>query len=73
MRVSADAVATLITIFMIARRRGHVDPQTLEPVLRSLVERGYAADLRRLFTEIVGLVDRYEQERQTASVRSVHD
>lgn len=64
MRISSDAVATLITIFMIARRRGITNLDWLQPIMQSVVERGYGPDFRRFLDEMRILLNRFEAEAE---------
>lgn len=64
MRISSDAVATLITIFMIARRRGITSLDWLQPIMQSVVERGYGPDFRRMLDEMRVLINRFEAEAE---------
>lgn len=62
MRISADAVTSLISVFLIARRRNLTDLTWLEPIMRSIVERGYTRDFRQLLDEMRILLNRFEAE-----------
>ena len=62
MRFSADAVMTLITIFLIARKHKLVDPQALEPLLRSVVEHGQSENFKAMLSDLIVMIERIEAE-----------
>jgi hypothetical protein len=66
-KIPPDIVAGLLGFFMAAQARGWIDVKSLEPLLRTAVDRGYGDNVRRILSEVGDLLHQIE----TGAVRPV--
>ena len=62
MKVPPEVIGPLLAVFMTAQARGWIDMQALEPLLRTIVDRGYAPNVRQMLGEVLQLLERIETE-----------
>jgi hypothetical protein len=62
-KIPPEIIAPLLAIFMTAQARGWIDLQTLRPLLKTVVERGYASNVRQMLGEILELLEAVEREQ----------
>lgn len=62
MKISPEITRLILSVMVTAQARGWIDPKTLEPALRKLVELGYASNVRQVLGETLQLLERIELE-----------
>jgi hypothetical protein len=65
MRIPPDIVAGLLGFFMGAQARGWIDVKSLEPLLRTAVERGYGPNVRQIIGQVTQLLEQIETGTST--------
>jgi len=60
MKIPPEIIPSLLAIFMTAQARGWIDLRSLEPLLKTIVDTGHAANTRRMLGEILELLERVE-------------
>lgn len=66
MKIPPEIVGPLLAIFMTAQARGWIDMRSIEPLLKTIVERGYARNVRQMLLEVLELLEIVER-RNTPS------
>jgi hypothetical protein len=61
-KVPPEIVSFLIGFFMNAQARGWIDVKALEPLLRMIVVRGYAPNVRQMLGEILQTLEQIERD-----------
>lgn len=61
MKVPPEIIGPLLAIFMTAQARGWIDMRSLEPLLKTVVDRGYANNVRQILGEILELLEAVER------------
>jgi hypothetical protein len=60
-KIPPDIVAGLLGFFMAAQARGWIDVRSLEPLLRTAVDRGYGPNVRQILGEVMQLLEQIER------------